>query len=251
MSPVALGSIVFAGVSGGGLLGLSVRKLLPPEHLHDESVGMVKFGTGLLATLTALVLGLLVASAKGNYDRAIDEVTQTAARVMLLDRTLAQYGPQTQEARGLLREITSSLVDVLNSSAGIAAIDTPARLARGEKFQTKLRELTPENDTQRALRARAVEIAGEMAQARVLAIAQGEASIPTVFLVMLVLWLAAMYTGFGLVSVRNLTVLVTLFLCALSMGGTVFLIESMNHPIEGVMKVSSAPLSNALAHLGQ
>jgi len=251
--PFVIAGIVFLAVFGGGLLGLSLRKRLPEHHLSDESVGMVKLGTGLIATLVALVLGLLTASAKASYDRVNDEVQQTAGKIVLLDRTLAQYGPQTQELRGILHAQIASLVETMTSPRGhaLTELDAPQRLANAEKMQSKLLELKPENDTQRMLQGRALGIANDLAQTRWLLIAQGESSLPRVFLVVLVLWFLVMFTGFGLSSVRNSTVIATLFLCALSLSGSVLLIEEMNRPLQGLMRVSPEPMRNALAHLGQ
>jgi hypothetical protein len=103
MSPVVDGLVVLASVFGSGLIGLYLRSVLPEQHLREDSLAMVRLCTGVIATLAALVLGLLVASAKANYDRVSDDVTQVAAATVLLDRTLAQFGPQTKELRGLLR----------------------------------------------------------------------------------------------------------------------------------------------------
>src|SRR5262245_32129603 len=109
MSPVFDAFVVLVGVFGSGLLGLFLRSVLPEQHLQEDSVGMVRLCTGVIATLAALVLGLLVALAKTNYDRVNDEVTQAATATVLLDRTLAQFGPQTNEARSLLRTAVASV----------------------------------------------------------------------------------------------------------------------------------------------
>jgi hypothetical protein len=214
---------------------------------------MVRLCTGVIATLTALVLGLLVASSKANYDRVNNQVTSAAASIMLLDRTLAQYGPEGAEARSSLRDAVAASMGTLFSEHGhgVADIDTRETLARGEKLQADLRGLTPQNDAQRVLQARALEISNDVAQTRMLAITQAQTPIPAVFLIVLVLWLSIMFAGFGLVTARNPTVLVTLFLCALSVAGAVLMIEELNRPLEGLMKVSSAPVRYALAHLGQ
>jgi hypothetical protein len=53
----------------------------------------------LVATTVALVLGLLVASAKSFYDTQTSEVTQLSTNVLLLDRLMAHYGPEATEAR--------------------------------------------------------------------------------------------------------------------------------------------------------
>jgi hypothetical protein len=252
MSPLADALIVFVCVFASGLLGLSLRGLLPQRHLAEDSMGMVRLGTGVLATLTALVLGLLVASAKSNYDRVSDDVTSGAVSILLLDRTLAQYGEETRAARAELRTAVSSMVDRVFGSHGSGAgtLDSAEGLARGERLEADLRNLTPQNDMQRSLQARALEISNDIAQTRLLVINQAQGSLPGAFLVVLVLWLAIMFAGFGLVTARNPIVVVTLALCALSLAGAVLMSEELNQPLTGLMKLSGAPMRYALAHLG-
>jgi hypothetical protein len=253
MSPWAHALIALVAVFASGLLGLWLRSFLPAQHLQEDSVGMVRLCTGVIATLAALVLGLLVASAKANYDRVNDDVTHAAASIVLLDRMLAQYGPQTKEARGLLPAAVASTVDSVFSKHGhaVADLDDPQRLATGERLQAELRQLTPENDAQRTLRASGLELSNEIVQTRLLVITQSGGSIPPVFMVVLVLWLAIMFAGFGLITSKNPTVIVVLFLGALSLAGAVLMIEELNRPLEAFMKISSAPFDYALAHLGK
>jgi hypothetical protein len=253
MSPVADAFVVLASVLGSGLVGLSLRSVIPEQHLHEESLGMVRLCAGVLATLAALVLGLLVASAKSNYDRVNDEVTQAATAIMLLDRTLAQFGPQTDEARALLRAAVATAASTVFSKQGrgVADLDDPQSLAVGEKLEAQIRTLPAENEMQRTLQAHALELSNEVAKMRLLTITQAQGSIPAMFLVVLVLWLAIMFAGFGLVSARNPTVIVTLFLCAVSLAGAVFMIEELNRPLDGLMRISSAPIHYALEHIGK
>lgn len=252
MSPWADALVVLATVLGSGLVGLYLRSLLPAQHLQEDSIGMVRLCTGVIATLAALVLGLLVASAKANYDRVNDHVAHAAASIVLLDRTLAQYGPQTREARSLLRTAVASLVNLVFAKHrnGVADLDDPQRLATAERLQADLWQLTPENDAQRVLKAGALELSNEIVQTRLLVVTQSEGSLPSIFLIVLVLWLAIMFAGFGLITSRNPTVIVVLVLCALSLAGAVLMIEELNRPLEGFMKISSAPMRYALAHLG-
>jgi len=245
--------IVFVSVFVSGLLGLYMRSRLPEQHLQEGSIGMVRLGAGVIGTLTALVLGLLIASAKANYDRVNDDFIHGAAAVVFLDRTLAQYGPETTEARRLLRTAVASATDAVFSahSRGMVELDNRQRLAAGEKLQSEVQRLTPQNDAQRMLQARALTISGEVAQTRLLAIAQAEGTIPKGLLLVLALWLAIMFAGFGLVSSKNSTVIVVLVLCALSLAGAVLMIDELNRPLEGFMKISDAPMRYALAHLGE
>jgi hypothetical protein len=253
VSSLIVASIVFVCVFGSGMLGLYLRSSLPEHHLSEDSTGIVKLGAGLIATLAALVLGLLIASAKVSFDRLDDEFTQTAATVVLLDRNLADYGPETKEVRELLRRTYASAVELFFSKggAGLANVDALERLARVEQIQHKVRELAPRNDTQRLLQSEALALSHDLAQTRWLLIEPGHAAIPRPFLVVLVLWLAILFAGFGLVSANNRTVIATLFVCALSVAGAIFLIEDVAHPLEGLMQISSAPARNALSRLGQ
>src|SRR5215470_139896 len=111
MSSITISLIVLACVFGGALLGLLLRTVLPQHHLSSETKDIVKLGMGLVGTMAALVLGLLVASAKGNYDAQSTEVTQLSANIALLDRVLAMYGPETKEARAVLRVAVTRAID--------------------------------------------------------------------------------------------------------------------------------------------
>ena len=252
MRPLIDATVVFICVFASGLLGLWLRRRLPPQHLAEDSMNMVRLCTGVVATLTALVLGLLVASAKGNYDRVSDDITKGAVAIMLLDRTLAQYGEQTRDARGVLRTAVAGMVDrVFGTQAhGLTGFDSAQGMASGEKLEEELRQLTPQNDVQRMLQARALQISNDIAQTRLLVINEAQGSLPAVFLVVLVLWLAIMFAGFGLVTARNPTVIVALALCALSLAGAVLMTEELNEPLSGFMRVGGTPLRYALAHIG-
>lgn len=253
MSSLAIALIVFLCVFVSGLLGLVLRMCLPSPHLREESIGIVKHGTGLIATLAALVLGLMIASAKASFDTIKNEVGQMAVRVVQLDRVLAHYGAEAKETRDLLHPVIASAIEVIFSDEGTGQtrMDTPERLARIEDIQAKLRDLVPRTDAQRALQARATELVTELVHMRWLLIVQAESAIPTLFLVVLVFWLAIIFAGFGLQSANNTTVVAIMIVCALSVSGAIFLIEEMDRPLVGLIKVSRAPLRNALAHLGQ
>jgi hypothetical protein len=253
MSSLVVALIVFVCVFASGMLGLGLRSFLPAHHLSEDSTVIVKLGAGLMATLAALVLGLLIASAKVSFDRLNDEFMQTAATVIMVDRTLADYGPEAKEARELLRRTYASSVELFYSGggAGKAEADVPDSLVRVEQFQQKLRELAPRNDMQRMLQSDTLARSHDLAQTRWILFRPGQGAIPTPFLAVLVLWLGILFAGFGLVSANNRTAIATLFVCALSVSGALFLIEDIAHPLEGLMQISRAPAQIALSHLGQ
>lgn len=254
MSALTISLIAFACIFGGTLLGMFLRTMLPKHHLSDESKDAVKLGTGMIATMAALVLALLIASAKGNFDTMSSDLRQASTRVILLDRVMAQYGPETNEARALLhRSIASTIKRIWpEDKIGQAVTEAPEGRIDIETIQNKLRQLSPRNDAQRWLQSRTLEISSEIAEGRWLLIEQlGQRSIPMPFFVILVFWLIIIFASFGLFSPRNATVITVLLICALSAAGSLFLILELDTPYAGLIKVSSAPLRIALAHLGQ
>src|ERR1700751_3793551 len=107
MNAIALSCITFVCISGGALLGM----FLPGHHLSDDAKDVVRLGTGLIGTIAALVLGLLIASAKNSFDTQNTQVKQMISQIILLDRLLAQYGPETDAARNLMRRYIATLAD--------------------------------------------------------------------------------------------------------------------------------------------
>ena len=248
MSPLTVGLIVFACVFGGALLGIFLHSSLPEHHLGADSKDIVKLGMGLVATMAALVLGLLVASAKGSYDAQSAELTRMSANIALLDRVLARYGQETKEARELLRGAAARILDQMWSEDGTP--EAPPS-AGGEILYDKVAGLSPKNDTERALQGHALSITMDVGKARWLMYAQAAASVSMPLLVVLVIWLTVIFISFGLFAPFNATVVSSLFISALSVSGAIFLILEMYGPYAGVVQISSAPLRAALAHLGQ
>ena len=235
------------------MLGLLLSRLLPEGHLRDNSRDTVKVVTGLIATLAALVLGLLISSAKSTFDAVDTAITQSGAKVILLDRALANYGPETKDIREHLRSTVIAGIEMFwpgekAEGAGLAGFE---RANAMEVLQAKIRELTPATDLQRQLLSQAEKLSGEMLESRWLLIAQAQRSLPMTFVVVLLFWLTMLHISFGLLAPRNATVITMLLISALSVSGAMFIILEMDHPLHGMIKVSSAPLRKALEHLGQ
>jgi len=248
---MATSGIIFGCVFGGVLVGMLLRAVLPERHLSAESKDVVKLGMGLIATMSALVLSLLIASAKSSFDTQRSELAQLAANIVLLDRVLALYGPETKDGREMLRGIVAGAIDRIwpeDRSQVVQAQAEPTTAPEG-LFQ-KIEQLSPKTETQRSLQAQASKMTMDMSQARWLLYAQRGSSIPVPFLVVLVFWLMMLFTSFSLFSPPNATVLVTLLVCALSVSGAIFLILELDRPFGGFIQISSAPLRDALARLG-
>ncbi|TYL96144.1 DUF4239 domain-containing protein [Bradyrhizobium rifense] len=248
MNAIALSCITFVCVSGGALLAM----FLPGHQLSTEDKDVVRLGTGLIGTIAALVLGLLIASAKSSYDTQSAQIRQLTANIIVLDNLLAQYGPEASANRNLLRRGVVLLVDRMwreNSSDSAKGAPFTATDA-SEAFYAKLQQLSPQNDAQRSLQARAIQISTDIAQTRLLLFAQASNSIPMPFLVVLIFWLTMIFASFGLFARPNAIVISSLLIFALSAAGAIYLILELGQPFAGLMEISSAPLRNALPPLG-
>ena len=251
MSSIAVSMIAFACVFGGAGCGILLSRALPQHHLSADSKDTVRMGMGLVATMAALVLGLLISSAKSFYDAQSAELTQVSARIILLDRLLAHYGPETKEARDVLRGVVADSIDRTWSQERTQPSKLGAPSTGPEVLLVKIQELSPKDDRQRSLHSQALNIVIGLAQTRWLMYEQGVGSVSGPMLVIPVFWLAAIFITFGLFAPRNATVIAALFVAALSVSGAIFLILEMYTPFGGVIEISSAPLRTALAHLGQ
>ncbi len=252
MSAIALSCIALACISGGALLGMFLRSTLAEHHLSGDAKDVVRLGTGLIGTIAALVLGLLIGSAKSSYDTQSTQVKQLTANIVLLDNFLEQYGPETAGVRNLLRRGVNILSDRMwRESNSDPAKSAPFEAsAASEAFYLKLQELSPQNDSQRSLQARAIQLSTDIAQTRLLLFAQMGNSIPMPFLVVLIFWLTIIFASFSLFAQPSAIVIGSLFIFALSAAGAIYLVLELGQPFAGLMQISSAPLRNALAPLG-
>ncbi len=250
MSPLSTSLVVFACVFGGALAGMGLRAVLPEHHRSAESRDVVKLGMGLIATMSALVLGLLVASAKSSYDDQKNELTQMTAKLVFLDRALALYGPETKEVREQLRIATSHTIETIWSKSAQAGSLDPA--VPGAAFiYGGIQQLAPKNELQRSLQTQASNTAIEIGQTRGLMFQQRGKTVSNALVTVVVFWLTIIFVSFGLFAPPNATVSATLFVCALSVSCAIFLILEMDRPFEGLLQISSVPMREAFSHLGK
>jgi hypothetical protein len=250
MSPAVLSCVIFALTLGGIVLGALLRTTLPQHHLSKESQDIIRLGVGLIATIAALVLGLLIAAAKGSFDTQSGQVKQITAGFILLDVLLEKYGPEALPIRVEMRSVIGPLADrlwheKLADAAGPIAKDTKA-----EGVYVAIQALSPRNDLQRSLQSRAAQISTDMAQTRLLLFAESDSAIPAPFIAILAFWLIIIFASFSLFAALNVTVFAFLSLFALSASCAIFLILELGQPFTGLLMISSAPLRNALAPLG-
>jgi hypothetical protein len=250
MSAAVLSCLIFALTLGGIVLGAWLRTTLPQHHLSKDSQDVVRLGVGLIATIAALVLGLLIAAAKGSFDTQNGQVKQITADMILLDLLLEKYGPEALPIRVEMRSVIGPLADrlwheKLADAAGPIAKDTKA-----EGVYLAIQALSPKSDLQRSLQSRAAQISTDLAQTRLLLFAESDSAIPAPFIAILAFWLIIIFASFSLFAALNVTVFGFLSLFALSASCAIFLILELSQPFTGLLMIPSTPLRNALAPLG-
>jgi hypothetical protein len=252
MGPLLTSLIAFAVIFGGTFVGTFVRNKLPEHHLKGDTKDVVRLGTGLIATLAALVLGLLVSTANSTYETQSAQVKQVIADVVILDRTLALYGPETDSIRNLLRQSIGTLADRIwrENRAESGKTGPFVESASALSFYDEILKLSPRNEIQRAIQARAIDATAELGKARLLLFAKAGASIPIPFLVVLVSWLTILFASFSLFADNNATTMAALCVFALSASAALFLILELSQPFTGLMMISDEPLRNVLGPVG-
>lgn len=244
MTPLSVSLVVFLCVFGGALVGIALRGVLPEHHLSGETKDVVKGSIALIGTMSALVLGLLVASAKGTYDTQKDELTSLSAKVMLLDRVLSHYGPEAADARRFLKEAVGATLAHLSEGVGGASP------TQGQAVYDAVLGLSPKTDVQKSLQAEAQGLLQSIGETRSLMMAQKGSSIAFTLLAVVVFWLTLNFVSFGLFAKPNVTATAALLLAALSVAGAILLVLEMDRPYEGLIHISDTPLREALAQMG-
>ena len=226
-------------------LGWRVRRWLPDHHLTGDTRDTVKVAVGLIATMSALLLGLLVGAAKDSYDTVRKEVVQMAAQTVFLDRVLTLYGSEAVPARAALHAAVEFAVREIWHPAD----DARADLHRGDGVFLAIQGLAPKDDTQRALKDRAVGLAVGLGEMRTLLHTQSQQSVSRALLVMVVFWLVMIFFGFSLLAPANPTATGALLISALSVAGALFLILEMDRPFTGLIRLSEEPMTRVLHQL--
>ena len=243
MSPIVTSIVVFILIGGAALAGIALRAALPEHHVADASKDTVVRAAGLVVTLTALVLGFMVGSAKSYYDEVQDKMKRIAADAVVLDRSLARFGPEAAEARQLLRQTLGTAARTLwpNHETRLPALEAGQPAIDGlERMQDLIHALPAGDDTQRSFKARAVQSSLEIAREGWLLVELSQTRIQKPLVVIIVLWLVIIFLGFGLLAPPNRTATASLLLSALAAAGAIFLILEMYDPIGGLMRIPAS-----------
>lgn len=247
-----VGMIVFACTFAGALLGMWMRTALPEHHVDNDSRDTIRTGVGLIAGMSALVLGLVTASAKGSYDNVETSVRATAVDILTLDRLLARYGSEASGIRVTLKALVAQRIDeIWSEQSAHPDLDPKRHMATAESLLEQIQGLAPHNPSQEAIRGRILELSESLMKVRWMIVVEGHRTIPLPFLLILLLWLTLTFTSFGMFSPKNPTVLAVLFVCSLSIGSALFLVLEMDSPFEGWLRVSAEPMRYTLTQLNR
>lgn len=254
MNSIEWGLTSAACITTGTIIGLSIGAALPKDHVTSDSKDTLKITSGMIATLVALVLGLLVASAKSSFDTVNAESVASGSKLIFLDHLLARYGPETKPAREALKQSVAAGIDRMwpEEKTGMSGTQALEKSGAGvEGVLEELDELTPATDAQRQIITQARQACSDLQLSRWLAIEQQQTTLPTTFLVVLLCWLSMLFISIGLFAPRNITVFMSMLFCAISFSTAIFLIVELSRPLDGIMKISSAPMRKVLEHLGE
>jgi hypothetical protein len=251
MAPTTISLIVFGFVFGGSLFGLYLGAALPEEQLNTESRDLLKLGMGLMGTMTGLVLGLQLGSAVSAFDAEQNDLTQISAKLILLDSALAHYGPETSAARGLLRASAIKKLELMWPKRSVKLAPWRPTSLESDEMYYSIQALVPASEAQRVAKAQALNLLLDVGQTRWLMFEQQSNSASMPPLLVLASWLTVLFISLGIFAPRTIMAITTLFVCAISVSGAIFLILELHSPLGGLIRIPSDPLRNAILYLGQ
>jgi hypothetical protein len=252
MDSLFVSVLVFAVVSGGAISGVLIQSYLPHHHRDADTKAVVQLVMGLVATMAALLLSLLIASAHTFFETQESEVQQLSVNVLLLDGVLARYGHETDGIRILLKNDVRDVVQSISPVEGVGSAilapspHTPVSVGILEQVQS----LTPATPAQTYDKSAALSLMNDIGETRLLIHEQSKSKVPKPLFTVLIVWLTLLFFSFGLYSQKNNATIIVALLCgALSVAAAIFLILDMSHPYSGLTRVSVAPMQSALEQI--
>ena len=250
MTSVLVAAIVFTLVFGGALAGMVLQRVLPKDQLGPEAKDAIRLASGLLVTMTALVLGMLVSAANTSYQDRKNELAEMASNFVEVDRLLASYGTETLGARTELRNLAQDSLDRIWRDRSIQESQLTPKDG-GKLLYDQLQTLVPRGATQMAAKSSAITASMSLRHTYwLMFLSSEENSLSFPLLAVVVSWLTAIFLSFGLFAPRNSTAVVSLVVCAIAVSAAIFVIMAMYTPFSGVMKISPYPIRGALRQMG-
>jgi len=245
-NPLIDGIIVFLILLAGAFAGWAMRQRLPEHHLADDTKSLVSVSMAVVATVSALVLGLLISNANTSFRALGGDVTTLSAQILRLDNILRRYGPDAYPARETLRRYAEQkTADLFPDDGADVRLDNPSTYELLQGLEDSMLELKPSNARDQWWLSQAMTLAGKIGETRWLLVQQLGQGTPKAFLALLVFWLTLLFASFGLFAPRNLLSGVTLTLCALAVAGAVGMILELEKGFGELVHISPQPMRQA------
>lgn len=253
MEPLQTGLSVAALMMAGALAGAFLRKRLSERHFDDETKDIVKLGLGFLATLAALVLGLVISSAKASYDSKSEMVHSAAALIIQLDANLRQLGPAGEPVRQAVRQdLAASMDQIWPSIGGVAELpNTGATRHRLGAIQKMLLDLPMASEAQRSAQLEALRTLADVARVNAVSFTLQGSGVIAPLLMVVACWMTLNIAGWNLFAPHNWMVVLVNLVSSLSVASAIFLILEMDQPFRGIIRISDAPLRAAYQTLAE
>lgn len=254
MQTVIISSVIFAIVFIASLFGAFYRRHLTEHHLMPESRDFVlSLGLDLATVIAAFVLALMVTGAQANFNERRSELTEISSKIILFNQIMVDYGPETKEARLVLRNSLANTIYEYWPDENAAFDMKEGKLTEDQSLYGEIIALKPGNYSQRILREKALDLSFELEETRNLLVIQKTKNIPQTFLVviaLLVFWFMFIFFSLGIYAPSNSTVILMLLLAALSVAIAFFIIIDMSLPFSGVLRIPSDILIETLEYIG-
>ncbi|CAN7654029.1 DUF4239 domain-containing protein [Mesorhizobium sp. LjNodule214] len=246
-----IGLGIFICLAGASLTSLMIYERFPSHHRQDDTNAVVRHAANLFVVMSSLVLGLMINSAKNTFESIDHNVHVFATDLILLDRSLRQYGPETDPARQSLAAYAQRVVDATSPSQQTPAVANRLSELLLNQVGDMLAALTPPEARHAALLQNATQQLQKVIEQRWVLVEQSEGAIPAPLIALLVAWLTLIFASFGFRAPRNATVVGTFIVSAALVASALYLILDMDLPFSGPIQISPAPLQRALAEMTQ
>lgn len=267
MNELAGAATLLLVLLGGSALGVFVRPFLSERHRSAETTDLIRLVVTMLVTFAALVLGLLTTSVKASFDSVDDDLRSFAINIIQLDRSLRQYGSETDRARAVLRSYTAAAIastwttepkppgnyypSRVSPPPSADSIESTSLGDMLTRLEVDLRRLEPQDPMHRRLALVILNQFERLTRMRWRLIEEAHSSISMPFYIVLTLWLVIVFASFGLSAPRNILSYITILLGALSIASVIYVILDLDTPFTGILMVSSQPMRDALAELSR
>jgi hypothetical protein len=250
LTPVNIGLIVFAIILTGAFAGWAANEYLPSYQLTEATRSLVSVSMAVVATISALVLGLLISNANASFVTRAGEVIALSADILRLEQMLRRYGPEADTARRTLRQYAEhKTADLFPENSQNIDLCNPLTYELLQQLEDSLLALEPANSRDQWWLGQAMTLASKIGDIRWLLAQQSAERTPKAFVGLLTFWLTSLFASFGLFGPHNLVSALALTLCALAVSGAIGMILELEQAFGGLLRCSPRPMYSALSIL--